>query len=226
VTTIAMIPGAGGDGWFLHPLVTDLRDRGFDAFAVDLPTAGPHDGLAAAADAVVDAIGGRTDVVLVAQSMGGFTAPLVWSRVSVRMVVFVNAMIPLPGETVGEWGENVGSTQAREAAARAGGYPTDFTDEVYFLDGFAPELVREVARHDKPQSDAVFADSSRFSWPDAPIHVIAGRDDRLFPLALQQRVARERVGVEPDVVPGGHLAPLSHPSPIGALVAGYVEELG
>ena len=95
MTTVAMIPGAGGDGWFLHPLVTDLRGRGLDAFAVDLPTAGAHDGLAAAADAVVDAIGRRTDVVLVAQSMGGFTAPLVWERVSTRAVVFVNAMIPL-----------------------------------------------------------------------------------------------------------------------------------
>ena len=74
-----------------------------------------------------------------------------------------------------------------------------------------------------PQSDAVFADSARFTWPPAPIHVIAGHDDRFFPLALQQRIARERVGVEPDVVPGGHLAPLSHPAQIGALIARYAE---
>jgi pimeloyl-ACP methyl ester carboxylesterase len=41
--------------------------------------------------------------------------------------------------------------------------------------------------------------------------VITGRDDRFFPLEFQQRVARERLGLEPDIVPGGHLVALSHP---------------
>jgi hypothetical protein len=29
---------------------------------------------------------------------------------------------------------------------------------------------------------------------------------------LQQRVARERLGIEAEVVPGGHLGALSHPA--------------
>jgi pimeloyl-ACP methyl ester carboxylesterase len=51
------------------------------------------------------------------------------------------------------------------------------------------------------------------------VHVVAGRDDRFFPLELQQRVARERLGVEPVVVPGGHLAALSHPDELAAVIA-------
>jgi alpha-beta hydrolase superfamily lysophospholipase len=82
-------------------------------------------GLPAYADAVVDAIDGRTDVAVVAQSMGAFTAPLVWQRVPIRRVVFVNAMIPRPGETPGDWWENVGSEQARLAAAARDGYSTE-----------------------------------------------------------------------------------------------------
>ena len=39
----------------------------------------------------------------------------------------------------------------------------------------------------------------------------SGRDDRFFPVALQRRVARDRVGVEADVLPGGHLLPLAQP---------------
>lgn len=52
------------------------------------------------------AAGDRQDVVLVAQSLGAFTAPLVCARAPVRMLIFVNAMIPLPGETPGAWWGN------------------------------------------------------------------------------------------------------------------------
>src|ERR1700749_3418187 len=101
MTSVALIPGAGGLGWYWHLVERDLRSRGHDAFAVDLAALG-RTGLPAYADAVVDAIDGRTDVALVAQSMGAFTAPLVWQRVPTRLVVFVNAMTPQPGETPGE----------------------------------------------------------------------------------------------------------------------------
>ena len=44
-----------------------------------------------------------------------------------------------------------------------------------------------------------------------PIRVLTARDDRMFPAGFQQRVARDRLGVEAELVPGGHLTPLSHP---------------
>jgi pimeloyl-ACP methyl ester carboxylesterase len=44
-----------------------------------------------------------------------------------------------------------------------------------------------------------------------PTRVLAGRDDRLFPAAFQRRVARERLGIEADEIPGGHLVALSNP---------------
>lgn len=36
-------------------------------------------------------------------------------------------------------------------------------------------------------------------------------DDRFFPAEFQRRVARERLGIEADVLPGGHLIALSNP---------------
>jgi pimeloyl-ACP methyl ester carboxylesterase len=51
---------------------------------------------------------------------------------------------------------------------------------------------------------------------------VAGREDRFFPLELQERVARERLGVDPVIVPGGHLAALSHPEEMAAVIAGYL----
>ena len=41
--------------------------------------------------------------------------------------------------------------------------------------------------------------------------MLVGRDDRLFPADFQVRVARERLGVDADVLPGGHLMALADP---------------
>ena len=49
------------------------------------------------------------------------------------------------------------------------------------------------------------------NWPDIPIQVLAGRDDRFFPIQSQRRIARERLAKEVDGIPGGHLVALSNP---------------
>jgi pimeloyl-ACP methyl ester carboxylesterase len=50
------------------------------------------------------------------------------------------------------------------------------------------------------------------AWPDVPTHVLIPRGDRLFPFDFQRRVARERLGLEIDEMPGGHVPMLSRPS--------------
>ena len=102
MATFILIPGAGGVAWYWHRVKTLLEGAKHGAIAVDLPGDDERADLSAYAGRVVEAIGSREDTVLVAQSLGGFTAPLVCDRVCVRMLVFVNAMIPLPGETAGD----------------------------------------------------------------------------------------------------------------------------
>jgi hypothetical protein len=65
---------------------------------------------------VVDAIGSRRYVLLVAGVLEGFTAPLVCERVAVREVVLVSAMIPVAGETPRDWW-HARALEAREDAA-------------------------------------------------------------------------------------------------------------
>ena len=56
---------------------------------------------------------GRADeVTLVAQSMGAFSTPLSCDRLPVSELVLLNAMIPAPGETAGEWWGNTGQADA------------------------------------------------------------------------------------------------------------------
>jgi len=224
---VVLIPGAGGQAWVWHLVEADLRRRGYDAFAVDLPAADESKGLAAYADAVVGAIGARAigdaPITIAAYSLGAFTAPLVWQRAPTRQVIFVNAMIPRPGETPGAWWDNVGWEQARAAAARRNGYSPDFDVDTYFLHDIPADLREQMAGQDVPQSGGPFGDACAFDgWPGVPAHAIAGRDDRFFPLELQQRVARERLGIEPDLVPGGHLAALSRPAELAAALARYL----
>jgi pimeloyl-ACP methyl ester carboxylesterase len=225
---VVLIPGAGGRGWVWHLVEADLRRRGYDAFAVDLPAADESKGLPAYADAVVSAIGERAageraPVAIAAYSLGAFTAPLVWQRVPARQVIFVNAMIPRPGETPGGWWDDVGWEQARTAAARRNGYSPDFDLDTYFLHDIPADLRQQMLGQEVPQSGGPFGDICTFDrWPDVPLHAIAGRDDRFFPVELQQRVARERLGVEPDRVPGGHLAALSRPAELSAALAWYL----
>jgi len=222
MTSAVLIPGAGGLGWYWHLVKRHLEDQGYDALTVDLAASG-RTGLPAYADAVVAAIGGRADVVLIAQSMGAFTVPLVWQRVPISAVVFVNAMIPRHGETPGQWLENVGSEKARKAAAVRDGYSTEFDLATYFLHDVPEELVAELRVRAASQLDERFDDVCSFdAWPPIPIHVVAGRNDRFFPVELQRRVARDRLGVDPVVVPGGHLAALSHPRELAGVIAGYL----
>jgi pimeloyl-ACP methyl ester carboxylesterase len=83
MSSFVLIPGAGGAKWYWHRVVPLLAKAGHEAIAVDLPGDDESKGLRDYADIVMHAIGPRTDVVLVAQSLGGFTAPLVCQRTSV-----------------------------------------------------------------------------------------------------------------------------------------------
>jgi len=225
MTTFILVPGAGGVAWYWHRLVPLLEHAGHAAVAVDLPGDDDSVGLDGYAQRIAAAIGERRDVVLVAQSLAGFVAPMVCARAPVQQLVLVNAMIPTPGERAGAWGDHTGSTAARTAAARAGGYSEDFDEAVYFFHDVPPAVRADGESHQRQQSERVFRDTADFTaWPAIPIHVIAGADDRLFPLEFQRRVARERLGddVDVDVVAGGHLIALSNPDGLADQLLAYV----
>jgi pimeloyl-ACP methyl ester carboxylesterase len=212
VSTFVLIPGAGGTAWYWSRVVPLLQEACHHAVAVDLPGDDESAGLADYADLVVDAIDEHEGVVLVAQSLGGFTAPLVCEKASVGELVLVNAMIPVPGETPGAWWDNTGWSAAQQTAAKAHGYSTEFDTETYFLHDVPPEIAAEGEPHQRPEANAAFESVCNFAaWPRIPTRVLSGEGDRFFPLDFQRRIARERLGIEPDVLPGGHLLALANP---------------
>jgi pimeloyl-ACP methyl ester carboxylesterase len=213
--TYVLLPGAGGDPWYWSLVAPRLRARGHEVLTPGLPAGDDTAGLHDYADAVVEAVGNRAGVIVVAQSLSAFVAPMICARVDVRLLVLVAPMIPAPGESPGAWWSNTGQSEAQRQKASAEGRDPDAEFDVLtmFMHDVPPEVVGEAfARGEPRQSDTPFADPWPLdAWPDVPTRVVAGRHDRLFPLDFMRRLSVERLQIEPDVIDSGHLPALSRP---------------
>lgn len=225
MSTFLLIPGADGRQWYWHRLVPELQRLGHDPVAVELPAA-PTSGLQDYADAAVATASEGRSCVVVAQSLGAFTGPLVCERLPVDLLVLLNPMIPAPGERAGDWWANVGQEQAATSAARIGGWPEEFDLRTHFFHDVPDDVISEALASSEGMAelDTIWSETWPLSeWPSVPTRVLQGRDDRFFPLDFQRRIARERLGVEVDEIPGGHLAALSHPAELAAALHAYVD---
>jgi pimeloyl-ACP methyl ester carboxylesterase len=127
-------------------------------------------------------------------------------------------MIPLPGETGNDWWADTGSGEAMVANLRALGLPARADDDVLSFHDTPPDLLADIRT--QPEPDQSMTPMSQpwplAAWPSIPTWVLTGRDDRLFPADFQRRIARERLGLEPELLPGGHLLAWSHPEELAA----------
>ena len=228
MATYVLLHGAGSDSWYWHLVAPELEARGHTVIAPDLPTADDTAGLDEYAAVVVDAVAGRRDLVLVAQSLSGLIAPLVCVRVPVDLMILVAAMVPSPGETGGDWWENTGQRDARRTYDEQQGRDPDapFDPVITFLHDVPAAIAEESADHVNEQSGAIFEKPWPLAaWPDVPTRFLLCRDDRCFPADFQRRVVRERLGITPDEMDGGHLPALAHPDELVARLERYRTEV-
>lgn len=215
MTTFVLLPGAGSAPWYWRRVTPLLHERGHETVTPDLPYADETAGLREYADTVVRAMAGLDAPVVVAHSMSAFTAPLVCHRVPVAHLVLVAPMIPAPGEPPGQWWDNTGQPRAqRELAVRQGRDPdASFDVPELILHDLDPGLARQALDlGEREQSATPFAEPWPLdAWPDVPTRVLFGSDDRLFPADFLRRLTRDRLGLAPEEIPGGHTAMLSHP---------------
>lgn len=114
---------------------------------------------------MVQAVGDRTDLVVVAHSLGAFTAPLVGDRVPAKLLVLVAPMIPAPGEAPNDyWANTRYPEEVRES------YEDDVT---LFYQDVPPELASEALKRGREESVARMGEPSpRRAWPDVPTRVL------------------------------------------------------
>jgi pimeloyl-ACP methyl ester carboxylesterase len=220
--TFVLIHGAGDSGWYWHLVEAELRGRGYDVVAPDLPETAA--GLTEYADAVIDAVGGRRHLVVVGQSFGAFTAPLVAARVSTDVLVLVAGMVPAPGEAPDDWWEHTGySSAVQEQAARDGGMTGNDDPFVTFYHDVPRALAEEAMRRERHGSlGGMSSPWPLEAWPDVPTRFVLCTADRFFPPAFLGRVVADRLGIVVDEIDSGHCAALAQPEKLAELLAGYV----
>jgi pimeloyl-ACP methyl ester carboxylesterase len=211
--TYVLVHGAGDVGWYWHLVEAELRERGHDVVVMDLPVEDDSAGLMTYADVVVRAIADRSNLVIVAQSFGGYVAPIVCSRVPARLLVLVAGMIPAPGETAEDMFANTGYVGPEQ---------DDTSGLAIFYHDVEPSLAAEALGRGRRQSETAGKEPWPLAaWPQVPTRYLLCRNDRFFPAEWVRRVVRDRLGIMPDEIESGHTPALSHPKELARRLEGY-----
>jgi pimeloyl-ACP methyl ester carboxylesterase len=226
MSTFVLIHGGGDTGWVWHLVEAELRARGHDVLAPDLPGDDESKTLTDYADAVVEAAGQRQNVVVVGHSFGAFTAPLVAARLRTDVLVLLAGMIPAPGESPDEWWANTGYRSAvTEQARRDGGLTGNADPYVSFYHDVPRKLAEEaLARERAHPSTAASADPWPLdAWPNVATRFVLCGDDRFFPPDFFRRLVPDRLGIVPDEIAGSHCVALSRPRELADMLVGYAD---
>lgn len=219
MTTFVLIHGGGSTAWDWHLVSAVLQESGHDVVAVDLPTedagATLGDYTTAVGSAVGSAAGGSRDAVVVGHSLGGFTAPLVCDALGAAGLVYLAAMIPLPGESFADWWTKTGHDSEEIAD----------DPEVLYYNGVPDELAREARARERDQQGAWLSLPWPGRHPEVPTMAILCQDDHLFPAPFMRRQVRERLGIEPVEIPGGHYAALGNPRAVASALDGFARRI-
>jgi pimeloyl-ACP methyl ester carboxylesterase len=223
---IALVHGNFHGAWCWDLLRPELERLGHRVFTMDLPISDPTCGTAEYADAVDAALPADSVPVLVGHSAGGLTIPLVAARRPVRRLIFLAALLPMPGRTPNE--------QRSSEPVDGGFVPTtaQWTDLGGGLWAVGADTATELFFPDAPQALAEWA-TARFRpqwygildqpmpierWPSVESRSIVCRDDRAVNPDWVRAVAHERLETEAVEIDGGHSPFLTRPVELADLI--------
>jgi len=224
MTTFVLVHGVCAGGWCWEPLTQELRQRGHTVVAPDLPCDDPTAGLGDYATTVERAVGDAGDVVVVGHSTSGLVIPLVAARRPVRELVYLCALVPSPGKSQLDEGFDFRGVDVEEWQVDNG-------------DGSFSVRPGALLRHIAQDADPVVADAAE-PWfrrqyytpflepcpldalPDVASRYILCRDDHLVRPEWSRQIARDRLGVVAEELPGSHSPMVSRPNELAdALMA-------
>jgi pimeloyl-ACP methyl ester carboxylesterase len=222
--TFVLVPGAWLGGWSWQPVAALLTERGYSALALTLPGLsydGPPAGLTLsdAVDYLVSEIERRdlTDVVLVSHSWGGYPATGAAHRLAGRVakVVYFNAVVPEQGMSMADENEQYGELIREAVKANPDATIPVGLDVVQglLMQGDPAPLQELVSQMLLPQPGGYMTGSL-----DLPPVTKIGLDAAYVLCADDISLARPgaefaaRLGVDPLVIPGNHMAMLTRPA--------------
>jgi pimeloyl-ACP methyl ester carboxylesterase len=216
--TFAFIHGGAHGAWCWEHVLHELSALGHCGVATDLPCEDDDAGAAEYADCVLATLSDeREPVVVVAHSLGGLTAPLVAERAPTRCVIFLSALLPIPGQSFRE-------QQEREAIMfpYRGGL-AGLRDR--FFHRCRPEDADLAMSRLRRQSETPFVEATPLrAWPDVPVRYVLCTEDRAVRPAWSRAAAPERLGVEAVELQGSDHSPfLGRPAELTGLLVSLAE---
>jgi pimeloyl-ACP methyl ester carboxylesterase len=216
MATFVLVHGGGSTSWDWHLVAPLLENSGHGVLAVDLPIDDEEASLSDYSAVVSASAGGADHVIVVGHSLGGFTAPLACEELQAEGLVYLAGMIPLPEESFSQWWTNTGHD--RESI--------DENPDVAFFNGVPDHLAREARARTRDQQGGWMS----LAWPaqshpNVPTTAILCQDDQFFPAPFMRRHIIERLGIEPEEIPGGHYVTLSNPAGVATALDGFARKV-
>jgi pimeloyl-ACP methyl ester carboxylesterase len=228
VSTFCLVHGAWHGAWCWERLTPELEALGHRSIAVDLPCDDTSVDSSGYARVVVDALGNEDDVVLVGHSMGGLTIPLVAAARPVRHLVFLCALLPVPGMAFSdqfqadpeilrpELTENV----ERDPDRGVSWWPDADKAIASMYQDCSPADASWAVKRLRLQAVTPQTEPCQLhALPDVERTYVVARDDRAVDPGWSRRAAPKGLGVTPVEIDGGHSPFLARPSELAGVLA-------
>jgi pimeloyl-ACP methyl ester carboxylesterase len=224
--TFVLVHGAWHGAWCWELLIAELGRRGAQAIALDLPGDDPQADASRYAEIVATECDRAGDpVTLVGHSLAGIVLPRVALIRPVERYVFVGGAIPLPGHSFAEQfalepikpEPDMHATEADQIERSYWPDPEQAIAGMYH--DCARELAEWAASNLRPQARA--AAREPFAADELPALMggfVLSREDRMFSPDWMRAAARERLGMKPLELDGGHSPMLSRPTELADLL--------
>lgn len=220
-----LLHGACHGGWCWDAVTPILRSAGHQTTTPDFPCEDLTAGLSDYADTAVASLdAGVDELVVVGHSLGALVAPILAHRLPTRRMVMLAGIVGAPRASL----ESLAAADAdRDLPLADADLETDSEGRFRFTEAGA----RRVLYQDCPRAaaDAALA-QLRFqrsmwrevadfdAWPQVETWSVTCTDDQLVNPHWSNRVARDRLGVEPIELPGGHSPFVSRPAELAELL--------
>lgn len=206
-------------GWAL--LVPELHKRGHQAICVSLPNDEPEAPATRYAETIAEAFrNSAEEPIVVGHSASGLYLPIAATLRPVTRIVFLAAFVPEIGRSPMEqlranpgmlWGDWVGKDPTKNDAVA-----------MQFLFHDCPPEIAAWALNTRKLMFARGALTRTFPlerWPDVPMSYVLCREDRTLRPDFWREYVREKLGIVPVELPGGHCPHVSRPGALADVLS-------
>jgi pimeloyl-ACP methyl ester carboxylesterase len=216
--TFVFVHGAWHTGRVWDPVVEELRARGAQAIAPDLPSDDVSACSLEYAKVIVAKCQGLTgEIVVVGHTSGCLILPLLPDRMPIGRFAYVNPLLPMIGDSfsnqMSSAGYKVRKDSGRQYDREARSYWTDreLFRELLAADCADEEIDRIWAQMRRQARCPISEVTPLERWPETPSSSIVYTDDADLPVEWMKDCAKQRLGVESIELAGSQLGFLADP---------------